>query len=192
MEEWRDIQGYEGLYQVSNNGRVKRVGHSVKYKNGVEHFYKERMLSPNLQNTGYLTVTLCSTEGQRIFSIHRLVAEAFIPNVSNAPQVNHKDGDKTNNNVENIEWCTASENSSHAWRNGLSKVTERHRESARKMCLQRAIPVECVETGEVFDSAAEAARHLGIWNQNISKVLHGTRKSAGGYRFRYAIREKEN
>lgn len=187
MEKWRDIQGYEGLYQVSESGGVKRLSHIAEYKDGAKHHYEERTLSPVLQATGYLTVTLCRGGEQRPVGVHRLVAETFIPNPDNKPQVNHIDGCKTNNKASNLEWCTAKENSDHAWRLGLSKITDKHKTPAGK----NAKPIECLETGEIFKSAREAERRLGISNQNISKVLKGKRSKAGGYSFRYAALTKE-
>ena len=100
MEEiWRDIDGYEGLYQVSNKGRVK----SLKYG-------KERILRPGWKTGGYLFVILCKNGNQSKQRIHRLVAQAFIPNPNNKPQVNHLDENKKNNCVDNLEWATAKEN----------------------------------------------------------------------------------
>ena len=115
-EEWRDIKGYEGVYQVSNFGRVKSCEREVHFvKNTGTKFtkhFRERILSPNLSTPGYLTVMLykdnCNggPKQSRRLQIHRLVAEAFIPNPNNYPQINHKDEDKSNNCVDNLEWCT--------------------------------------------------------------------------------------
>lgn len=96
QEIWKDIKGYEGKYQVSNYGRVK----SLNYRNTG----KEQLMKPTLQTNGYLYFSLCKPNKK--FLIHRLVAEAFIPNPNNLPCVNHKDEDKTNNHVDNLEWCT--------------------------------------------------------------------------------------
>ena len=104
IEEWRPIEGYEGLYEVSNTGRVRSV----------DRFYyrlhKGKVLSPTKDRYGYLTVTLNCNGKSKTIKIHRLVAQAFLPNPDNLPQVNHKDEDKTNNNVDNLEWCTAKYN----------------------------------------------------------------------------------
>lgn len=163
MEEWKDIKGYEGLYQVSTLGRVRSF-----------HAYKgssQRILVPGRYSRGYLFVQLSKDKVKTQHMIHRLVASTFIPNPEDLPQVNHKDEDKTNNCVENLEWCTAKYNANYGTRN------ERVAEKTRK-------PVMCVETGEVFDSvnSAMALTHLS----NIHHVLKGKYKMCGGYHWRYA------
>ena len=104
IEEWRPVVGYEGLYEVSNTGQVRSL----------DRFYyrlhKGKVLSPTKDRYGYLTVTLNCNGKSKTIKIHRLVAQAFLPNPDNLPQVNHKDEDKTNNNVTNLEWCTAKYN----------------------------------------------------------------------------------
>ena len=110
-EEWRDVVGYEGLYQVSNYGRVKSF-----HNNGV------RTLNPSFADyPGYYVVNLTKNGKQQTQYVHILVAQAFIPNPENKSYVNHIDGDKLNNCLENLEWTTPTENSRHAWRNGLIK-----------------------------------------------------------------------
>lgn len=106
MEEvWKDIPGYEGIYQISNFGRVKSLERYVRHCRGGNKIIKEKILKPRVVAEGYLQISLCGN----IFKeelIHRLVAKAFIPNPDNLPQVNHKDENKQNNRVDNLEWCT--------------------------------------------------------------------------------------
>ena len=110
MEEiWKDISGYEGLYQISNLGNVKSLNYS---RTG-----KERILKPGTDKDGYLLVTLYKNRNKRPFKIHRLVAKAFIPNPDNKSDVNHKDENKTNNCVDNLEWMTRMENNNFGTRN---------------------------------------------------------------------------
>lgn len=111
-EIWRDIKDYEGLYQISNFGRVKSLP-----RNGT--ISTERILKPLLTGRGYYKVTLSKHNKAKYPSIHRLVAEAFILNPDNLPQINHKDGNKTNNKVGNLEWCTSLENVKHSIYTGL-------------------------------------------------------------------------
>lgn len=113
MEEWKTIPGYEGLYEVSSYGRVRSVDRYVKYLNGMIHLHKGKVLSPGIRSDGYLQVSLCCNGKYKTISVHRLIAQTFLPNPDNLPMINHKDEDKTNNNVDNLEWCTAKYNSNY-------------------------------------------------------------------------------
>jgi hypothetical protein len=103
-EEWKDIKGYEGLYKISNSGRVKRLGKWVNAGNG--YYAKEKILKNYKKDNGYLVVGLTINSKEKRFYIHRLVSQAFIPNPNNYPCVNHKDETRDNNNIDNLEWCT--------------------------------------------------------------------------------------
>ena len=109
MEEWRAVPGYEGLYEVSNMGNVRNVR-------------RNKLLRLLKTNNGYIRVFLCKNGIKTGFQVHRLVSEAFIPNPNNLPQVNHKDEDKTNNNVDNLEWCTAKYNLNY----GTARIRSRN------------------------------------------------------------------
>lgn len=118
MEEWRDIKGYEGLYQVSNEGRIKSLERIIQgcSKGG----YFDKLLPEKImkqQCNKYVTVMLCKQGVTKRLLVHRLVAEAFIPNTNNLPQVNHKDECKTNNTIENLEWCTKEYNNNYGTKN---------------------------------------------------------------------------
>lgn len=124
-EIWKDIVGYEGLYQVSNLGRVKSLARVDKNKNGRPLPIKERILSPRDNGVGYYGVSLCRSSIQKRCLIHRLVAQHFIENQGDKPMVNHKDGDPSNNTVSNLEWVTMRENVCH----GLKKSGSRKKSS---------------------------------------------------------------
>lgn len=106
IEEWRDIEGYEGLYQVSNLGRVKSLARTAIDRRGIPHYVNERILKQAFDKDGYCLVGLHKDRKIKSGKVHRLVASAFIDNPHNLPEVNHKDENKSNNNVENLEWCT--------------------------------------------------------------------------------------
>lgn len=159
-EEWVKIKGFEE-YEVSNYGTVKntRTGRIIKTRS---------------TNTGYKLIDLHNNCNVSTKYLHRLVAEAFIPNPNNWPQVNHKDENKENNHVDNLEWCTASYNLSYNER--AKKVGLHHRENS-----PTKKKIVCVETGEVFISISEAARKTNINRVAISSVIRGIQKHAGGY-----------
>jgi|LakMenEpi03Aug12_release.lakeMendotaPanAssembly.Ray.scaffolds.fasta_scaffold1209567_2 hypothetical protein len=119
MENWKDVEGYEGLYQVSNLGRIKSLPH-VNY---LGRLRQECILGNRLSDRGYHTAVLYNNGKPKSFRVHRLVANAFIDNPNNKPHVNHIDGVKSNNLVSNLEWVTISENQKHAFKIGLNKIS---------------------------------------------------------------------
>ena len=170
-EIWKPIPGYEGLYEVSSYGRVKRLERDIICKNGVKQHWKEQILK-NQTYSGYLYVGLCGSYKQ----VHRLVAKAFISNPEDKPQVNHKDEDKTNNHVDNLEWMTAKENTNYGTRN------KRMAKSLSKSVAQYTRDGELVK---VWQSTNEAARQLDIRSGNISLVARGKSKTCGGFVWKY-------
>ena len=167
--EWRDTYIYGEQYQVSNTGvvRNKNTGH---------------ILAPQEDKKGYLRVRLSLHDRKATAKVHRLVATAFIPNPEGKPQVNHKDTDKHNNRVGNLEWATNSENQIHAYKTGLNYVTGRAGRKKKPVCKLN------LNTGEVigtYKSLADAGRENGLYSANIHKVLAGERKSTGGFGLRY-------
>lgn len=129
-EFWKDIKDYENLYQVSNLGRVRSLSHLAS--NGIKDIlYKGRILKPFLDGRkNYLQVCLSKNNHKRKYLVHRLVAETFIENKYNKAEVNHKDGNKQNNCVDNLEWVTSKENKNHAYKNGYYNTYKfRHRKS---------------------------------------------------------------
>lgn len=173
-EEWRDIENYKGLYQVSNMGNVKSLERTVW--NSGKGCYKtvhERILKPRKNRCGYPYVNLCKDGNVKTYTIHRLVAQAFMPNPQSLPQVNHIDENKENNHVDNLEWVTCKENINHGTRTA-------------KTCK----PIIAIHkiTGLIleFQSIHEAERQMGIAHSSISACCRGKLKSVDGYTFFYA------
>lgn len=123
IEEWRSIEGYEGLYEVSNTGQVRSLDRYVKTCYEAYKLHKGKILSPAKDKNGYLKVHLCYNGKHNIIRVHRLVAQAFLPNPDNLPEVNHKDEDKTNNNVDNLEWCDRKYNNNYGTKIERQKKT---------------------------------------------------------------------
>lgn len=180
MEEWRDIKGYEGIYQVSNLGRVRSLDRFVRTH---ERFGGTRLVKGKIKSlpllVGYPTVNLDKDYKHKVEYVHRLVAEAFIPNPENKPEVNHKDANKTNNNAENLEWVTHLENVQHSERLGLRTPNTKASNKAHERKVIRS-------DGIVFDSIKEAAKSINQkGHANIVAVCNGRRNTAGGYGWKY-------
>lgn len=184
MEIWKDIEGWKGFYQISSHGRLKSFKQDPAGK-----------VMSNKNKTGwYLNVVLqgIGKEKQSV-KIHKLVAMAFIPNPQNKREINHKDGDKQNNRVDNLEWVTRQENTHHAIKNGLANFYAMN--AANKFILPNHVAQKTMDgkTINVFQSCSEAARRTGVCCRNIHQVASKTeykpgltRKQAGGYRWEYA------
>lgn len=184
MEEWKDVEGYEGLYQVSNEGRVKSLEKRVPGKCGCSQVKRERILKVTVNSGGYPHCDVYKNGKHETVSVHRLVADAFISNPDNLPCVNHKDGDKTNNNVSNLEWVTYKENTAHAVSTGLLPMTDKHREAARQVGIRNGKKILC-SNGIEYPSIAEAARSLDLSQGNVWQVVNNKRKHTKGYSFQY-------
>ena len=152
-EIWKPVVGFENLYEISSFGRVKSLAHSVKSSNGKTLNYRERIVKQVETTSGYKFIVLTKNKESKNFSVHRLVAESFIENTNNYTDVNHKDGNKKNNCVENLEWCTRSENLKHAINIGLIK-------NQCKIC--RKVTVKCGEKITVFETMKDCAEFFGF------------------------------
>lgn len=166
-ELWKNIEGYENIYQVSELGRVKRLA-------GVGCL-SERLLKPIKDKDGYLKVFLYKSGKRKFLFIHRLVAQAFIPNTNNFPEVNHKNEDKSNNKPNNLEWCTSKYNINYG----------HHNDSSAKSRWKPIVSIYNDNTYEEFDSISEASEMLSLDIRNISKVLRGRNHTTSGIRFEY-------
>ena len=166
MEIWRDIHGYEGKYQVSNYGRIKSL-------------YTNKLKKATIKNTGYKCVDLYLNGKRENKTIHRLVAMAFIPNPNSYKVINHIDGNKLNNNVNNLEWCTQSYNIKHSYDNNL------HIPTIEKAINSRKRKILCHQNNKKYNSIIEAAKDLNLNTGKICEVCKGTRNHTKGYTFEY-------
>ena len=171
-EIWKDVVGYEGYYQVSNLGNVKSIERTIVCKDGTRKKLKERILKQVSNWRGYLVVELSTKDKGKIYSIHRLVAQAFIPNPENKPQVNHKDENKNNNCVENLEWCDNWVNSHYGTRN------ERIANYRKKKINQYDLEGNFIKE---WASIKEVKEQLGYSCSAISACVIGRQKTAYGY-----------
>ena len=189
-EVWKDIAGWEGLYQVSSCSRVRSLDwYQTRYsRNGKEYLqlHKGRILKTRLNPHGYPYVNLYKDGKMTSKTLHRLVANAFIPNPDSLPCINHKDENPSNPSISNLEWCTLSYNVNYGNAIEKQKETFKRRNGNCKKVL-------CVETGEIFRSGREAAVFAGVTPQTVCHALrHKCRcKRAGGYTFVYVNDDKE-
>lgn len=178
MIEWRDVPGYEGLYQVSNTGLVLSL--PTDRHRGV-------VLMPAPDKDGYKRVKLTKGCVKQTFSVHRLVALAFIPNPDLKQEVNHIDGNKANNSVSNLEWATREENERHSRKTGLNASSPCS--FARSVAAKnRSKPVVC-DDGRVFENARRAGEALGVNPNSVSRIYaccKGKAKTAYGHSWAYA------
>ncbi len=181
MEElWRDIFGYEGLYQISNWGNVKSLNYN--------HTGKEKTLAKKNHKSGYITVTLCKNGKHKNKSIHVLVATAFIPNQENFPCVNHIDGDKSNNFVGNLEWVTHSQNTRHAIKSGLRTDSNMRGVIGSANKNSRSV-IQYTTSGElvkIWSCVSDAARYYCCKPCTITNCTKGRIKTCKGYIWKMA------
>ena len=180
MEEeiWKDIPGYEGLYQASNLGKIKSLERIAKKKYRNDRIVKERIMHGTKNQDGYLKVHFKNKAlniDKGLF-IHRLIAMTFIPNSDNLEQINHKDGNKLNNRVDNLEWCTNLYNQQHAWKNGLHKSTKGKK--IRQLDKNNKIIKK-------WNTITEAGKKLGISASRIGECCKNKNWTAGGYRWEF-------
>ena len=196
MEEiWKDIKGYEGLYQVSNLGQIKRISRK-KFGRGAKGNTVERILKQEVCNSGYLRVTLYYSGTAKRYLVHRIVGTAFAPNPDNFPEINHKDENKVNNTAENLEWCTSKYNSNY----GTAKERALKNRDIAKQVANTDYNAIAKKTSKrdkqlsqdgslirVWESQIQASRELGVRQGGISNCCVGRKETAGGYRWEYAL-----
>lgn len=178
MEEvWKNIINFEDYYQISNYGRVKSLERIIFRKNNTTYFQKERIMKLTTNKNGYLYITLRKNNKVKTFLVHRLVAQAFISNPNNLPEINHKDEDKTNNRIENLEWCTNLYNENYGSGNARAGILHRkeviqYNKNNNYICK--------------YKSGIDAEHQTGIDNASISRCCYNKQKKAGGFYWRFA------
>jgi hypothetical protein len=172
-ESWKDVPGYEGLYKVNLFGMVLSVGRVVLRNDGQPLSVREKFVTQPLTQKGYRRVSLSKNGARKTHRVHRLVAAAFVPNPNGKPQINHIDGNKSNNVVENLEWVDGFQNIQHSV----------------ELCTKYTMPVRCLSDGLVHKSLRRAAEFYGIGHSDISDVCHGKKYSVRGLRFEFVGRD---
>lgn len=184
MEIWKDIKDYEGRYQISSYGRVRSIKRTANHIHGVRTV-NSKLLKLNTSHR-YSNISLSKNSLMSRFTIHRLAASHFIPNPEDLPQVNHIDGDRRNNHVSNLEWCTASHNQKHSYRIGLKSPINMGKLGSlnynSKPVTQYDMKGNYIAE---FSATHEACRITGINQGTLAACARGKRKSAGGYTWKY-------
>lgn len=178
-EIWKEVKGYEGLYEVSNLGNVRSINRIIKNK-----FYKGKILITKIDKDGYLQLGLSKNGTKKYFRVHRLVAQAFIPNPSNLPQVNHKDEVKDNNNVKNLEWCDNKYNSSYGTKNNrmIETRNKKYLKNREKSIIQLTLSGEFIKE---YKSLSDASKINKLSIGNLWKALNGKIRQLSGYIWKY-------
>ena len=169
--EWKEIKGYEGSYEVSNLGEVRSMDRNIKYSNGTIVPYKGKLKKQSIDKYGYAYVGLYLNQNHKQGMIHRLVANAFIDNIDNKPQINHIDGNKLNNHVDNLEWVTAQENLTHAVDIGLLDNVSGEGHYKAKLTNKDVVKIrQRVSNGENYQSIAD---DYGVVKSTIGFLING-------------------
>lgn len=185
QEIWLPISGFESKYSVSSFGRVKSI-ERIAFNGAVNHILKGRILKPHPKNNGYLTVSLCANGRAKSYHVHRLVASAFLTNPENKPQVNHIDGNTSNNRIDNLGWVTSSENHVHSYINlnrpgaNTGRFGKLNGKSKRVKMIRNGVVIK------IFDAVMEAARELNVREGSIRSAIYGKSHQCKGHKWEYA------
>jgi hypothetical protein len=181
MEIFKDIEGYEGLYQVSNYGNIKSLGNGNANN---PNWNKERILKYSKNTNKYCSIVLSKNGVSKTKTIHRLVAKAFLLNPQNKSQINHIDCNKENNTISNLEWCTSSENNFHRYANGLHFQLKGKDNKLSTAVIQYDLDGNFIKE---WESQNEVRRQLGFKQGQISECCHNKRVTANGYKWKFKI-----
>ena len=183
METWKDIKGYEGLYQVSDAGNVRSCDHVVKNRSGMALKKGKILAQANVDKTHYKKVTLYRNNVGKTFLVHRLVAMAFIDNPEGYEQINHIDENPSNNAMSNLEWCDAKYNVTYGSRTEKSIKKRTGTPVGEQAILQYSLTGELIQR---FESAVKAAKAIGGDNSSICRCANGKNKTSYGYYWKWA------
>jgi hypothetical protein len=179
---WVDVKGYEGLYQINSFGVIRSLPRMIKQGRRIV-CAKGKVLTQCNDGRGYMIVVLSKNGIHKSIRVHRLVADAFLPNPESKTEVNHIDGNKANNRVSNLEWATRNENMSHAFTTGLAKIPPAQEPKKVAQYTKNGILVN------IFSSIKHAGKHTGTDASDICNCCRGKRKTAGGFAWQYAREE---
>lgn len=175
--EWKDIPGYEGLYQASTDGRIKSLARFNPASGRIGMFYRQRELKAGIDKDGYLQVRLCKNGKYKTYKVHRLIALTYLPNVDNLPSINHKDENKQNNCLDNLEWCTVKYNNNY--NNRQLKISRK-----RKRRILQIDPVKN-QIIRIFDSISEAENITGYYKVHIINCCKHRKLLYKGFKWEY-------
>lgn len=178
-EIWKDIKDYEGMYQCSSYGRVRSLDRYVEEHNGKKQFRKGQIIKPRLNKNGYLQLALNKNSKRKMKYVHILIAETFLENNEKLETVNHKDGNKLNNNMDNLEWASYSENNQHAY-------SELNRSVTKEGAKPKTVYFIDTQDNSVkqFNSIKETTINVGLSHTQINRYIHSNKKWKGRYIFK--------
>lgn len=201
IEIWKDIPEWKGVYQASSFGRIKSLQRVVVCRNGINMSVSEKIMQPCLNTHGYYIVLFKNKGRKKTSTVHRLIAETFIQNTENKRTVNHKNGIKIDNRLENLEWATMKENNIHAYEIGLKKIPNGkdchwlYGKTGKNSLVSKSI-IQMDLNGKIikkYDSLIDAVRDIGLRDSSgITKCAQGKLKSSGGYKWRFSKNKQKN
>ena len=173
---WTELKDFEGLYEINENGEIRSIDRIVEYSCGLSKLFKGKIIIPHITDNGYLFVALYKNKKKYQLKVHRLVANTFIPNPNNYPCVNHKDENKLNNSIDNLEWCTISYNNTYGSRIEKQRKTIKNNPNISIPIIQ--VDKDTNEIIKKWKSAKEVEDTLGYSGANIRKCCKGIYKTA--------------